>query len=95
MWGLPSWAPAPAGSCEWLIGSSFPSASVGRVGAEGKEQEIAFVGTPEQVAEQIDGVRKIPGVTEFSLVANYGGLEHEKVLRTVELFARRVMPALG
>ena len=53
------------------------------------------MGTPEQVAEQIDGVRKIPGVTEFSLVANYGGLEHEKVLRTVELFARRVMPALG
>jgi alkanesulfonate monooxygenase SsuD/methylene tetrahydromethanopterin reductase-like flavin-dependent oxidoreductase (luciferase family) len=59
------------------------------------DQGIAFVGTPERVAEQIDGVRKIPGVTEFSMVANFGGIDHAKVLRTLELFARRVMPALA
>ena len=59
------------------------------------EREIAFVGTPEQVAEQIDRVRQISGVTEFSMIANFGGLEHWKVLRTLDLFARRVIPALG
>lgn len=58
------------------------------------EQGIAFVGTPEQVAEQIDGVGKIPGVTEFAMIANYGGIAHAGVLRTLELFASRVMPAL-
>ncbi|MDP3768153.1 MAG: LLM class flavin-dependent oxidoreductase, partial [Dehalococcoidia bacterium] len=58
------------------------------------EKGIAFVGTPEQVAEQIDRVGRIPGVTEFAMVANFGGLEHAKVLRTLELFAGRVMPAL-
>jgi len=58
------------------------------------EQEIVFVGTPERVAEQIDRVGRIPGVTEFAMVANFGGLEHARVLRTIELFAGRVMPAL-
>jgi alkanesulfonate monooxygenase SsuD/methylene tetrahydromethanopterin reductase-like flavin-dependent oxidoreductase (luciferase family) len=58
------------------------------------EREIAFVGTPEQVAEQVDRIRKIPGVTEFALIANYGGIEHGKALKTQELFARRVLPAL-
>jgi len=59
------------------------------------EREIAFVGTPEQVAEQVGRVRQIAGVTEFSLIANFGGIEHWRALRTIELFARRVMPALG
>jgi len=59
------------------------------------EREIAFVGTPAQVAEQIDRVRRIPGVTEFSMIANFGGIEHETVMRNVELFGRRVIPALN
>jgi alkanesulfonate monooxygenase SsuD/methylene tetrahydromethanopterin reductase-like flavin-dependent oxidoreductase (luciferase family) len=53
------------------------------------------VGTPEQVTKQIDRVRKIPGVTEFSMIANFGGLEHDRVLRTLDLFGRRVIPALA
>ena len=59
------------------------------------EREIAFVGTPDQVAEQIDRVRAIPGVTEFSMIANFGGLEHDRVMRSVELFGSRVRPALS
>ena len=58
------------------------------------EQEIVFVGTPERVAEQIDRVGRILGVTEFAMIANYGGIEHARVLRTLQLFADRVMPAL-
>jgi len=59
------------------------------------EREIAFVGTPEQVAEKVDRVLKVPGVAEFAIIANFGGIEHEKALKTLDLFARRVMPALG
>jgi flavin-dependent trigonelline monooxygenase, oxygenase component len=70
--------------------------SIARLGLdEILEQEIAFVGTPEQVTKQIDRVRKIPGVTEFSMIANFGGLEHDRVLRTLDLFGRRVIPALA
>ena len=59
------------------------------------DKEIVLVGTPEQVAEQVDRIRQTPGVAEFAMIANYGGIEHWKALKTQELFARRVMPALG
>lgn len=59
------------------------------------EKEIVLVGTPEQVAEQVDRIRKVPGVGEFAMIVNFGGIEHEKALKTLDLFARRVMPALG
>ena len=32
-------------------------------------------------------------VSELAIVANFGGLEHWKVIKTQELFARHVMPA--
>ena len=32
-------------------------------------------------------------ITELAIVSNFGGLEHWKVLKTQELFAREVMPA--
>ena len=47
------------------------------------------------VAEQVDRIRKVPGVGEFAMIVNFGGIEHEKALKTLDLFARRVMPALG
>src|SRR5581483_11979106 len=57
------------------------------------EQEIGFIGTPSQVVEQIRSLRARAPVTELAVVANFGGLEHWKVVKTQELFARHVMPA--
>jgi flavin-dependent trigonelline monooxygenase, oxygenase component len=57
------------------------------------EQEIAFVGTPEQVVQKIRRLREQAPVNEFAIVSNFGGIEHWKVLKTQELFARHVMPA--
>jgi len=56
-------------------------------------QEIGFIGTPAQVVEQIRRLREQAPVTELALVTNFGGLEHWKVIKTQELFARHVMPA--
>jgi alkanesulfonate monooxygenase SsuD/methylene tetrahydromethanopterin reductase-like flavin-dependent oxidoreductase (luciferase family) len=56
-------------------------------------QEIAFVGTPEQVIGQIHRLREQAPIAELAIVANFGGLEHWKVLKTQELFARHVLPA--
>jgi alkanesulfonate monooxygenase SsuD/methylene tetrahydromethanopterin reductase-like flavin-dependent oxidoreductase (luciferase family) len=57
------------------------------------EKEIAFVGTPEQVVEQVRSLREQVPLAELAIVANFGGLEHWKVIKTQELFARHVMPA--
>lgn len=57
------------------------------------EKEIAFVGTPEQVVGQVRKLRERAPVAELAIVSNFGGLEHWKVLKTQELFARHVIPA--
>jgi alkanesulfonate monooxygenase SsuD/methylene tetrahydromethanopterin reductase-like flavin-dependent oxidoreductase (luciferase family) len=57
------------------------------------EQEIGFIGTPEQVIGQIGRLREQAPITELAIVSNFGGLEHWKVIKTQELFARQVMPA--
>jgi alkanesulfonate monooxygenase SsuD/methylene tetrahydromethanopterin reductase-like flavin-dependent oxidoreductase (luciferase family) len=57
------------------------------------EQEIAFVGTPEQVIGQIRRLREQAPIAELAIVTNFGGLENWKVIKTQELFARHVMPA--
>jgi alkanesulfonate monooxygenase SsuD/methylene tetrahydromethanopterin reductase-like flavin-dependent oxidoreductase (luciferase family) len=57
------------------------------------EQEIAFVGTPERVIGQIRRLREQVPLAELAIVSNFGGLEHEKVIQTQELFARHVLPA--
>jgi alkanesulfonate monooxygenase SsuD/methylene tetrahydromethanopterin reductase-like flavin-dependent oxidoreductase (luciferase family) len=57
------------------------------------DQEIGFVGTPEQVVKQIRRLREQVPLSELAIVSNFGGLEHWKVLKTQELFARHVMPA--
>ncbi len=58
------------------------------------EKEIAFVGTPEQVIGQIRRLRQQAPVAELAIVSNFGGLEHWKVLKTQELFAHHVIPAI-
>ena len=57
------------------------------------EKEIGFIGTPDQVVGQIRRLREQAPVTELAIVVNFGGLEHWKVIKTQELFARHVMPA--
>jgi alkanesulfonate monooxygenase SsuD/methylene tetrahydromethanopterin reductase-like flavin-dependent oxidoreductase (luciferase family) len=53
---------------------------------------IAF-GTPDQCIETIRWAQKTYGMTYFLGLVDYGGLEVAKVLRSLELFARHVMPA--
>jgi alkanesulfonate monooxygenase SsuD/methylene tetrahydromethanopterin reductase-like flavin-dependent oxidoreductase (luciferase family) len=57
------------------------------------EQEIGFIGTPEKVIKQIEGLGEKGGITELAIVSNFGGLEHWKSIKTQQLFATRVMPA--
>jgi alkanesulfonate monooxygenase SsuD/methylene tetrahydromethanopterin reductase-like flavin-dependent oxidoreductase (luciferase family) len=50
-----------------------------------------IVGDPDQCAERIAQVHAT-GVTNVGLIANFGGLEHAKVLASLDRFAKHVMP---
>ncbi len=51
----------------------------------------AFIGTPDQCAAQIQAVHDA-GVRYFGCNFAFGGLDQKKQLRSMELFAREVMP---
>jgi alkanesulfonate monooxygenase SsuD/methylene tetrahydromethanopterin reductase-like flavin-dependent oxidoreductase (luciferase family) len=57
------------------------------------DKEIGFIGTPEQVTEQIQRLQKQAPIAELALVTNFGGLPYWQVLKTQDLFARQVLPA--
>jgi alkanesulfonate monooxygenase SsuD/methylene tetrahydromethanopterin reductase-like flavin-dependent oxidoreductase (luciferase family) len=52
---------------------------------------IAF-GSPEDVIRVARGYERA-GLTDFLAIANFGGLAHARVLRSMELMARHVLPA--
>jgi alkanesulfonate monooxygenase SsuD/methylene tetrahydromethanopterin reductase-like flavin-dependent oxidoreductase (luciferase family) len=51
-------------------------------------------GSPERVTALMKRYMHETGTTSFMTQMRIGGLEHKKVLRSMELFAREVMPAL-
>lgn len=50
------------------------------------------IGCPEEVIKQIHSYKEI-GVTNFMTIMNFGGLEHHKVLSSLDLFGKYVIPA--
>ena len=60
------------------------------------EREIAhgslYVGSPETVARKIVGTAKALGVARFDLKYSAGPLSHEKMMRSIELYGRKVIP---
>jgi alkanesulfonate monooxygenase SsuD/methylene tetrahydromethanopterin reductase-like flavin-dependent oxidoreductase (luciferase family) len=52
----------------------------------------AFVGTPDEVTEQVRACVGAFGRIEPSMQINFGGSTDEEALRTLELFASEVMP---
>jgi alkanesulfonate monooxygenase SsuD/methylene tetrahydromethanopterin reductase-like flavin-dependent oxidoreductase (luciferase family) len=52
----------------------------------------AFVGTPEDVVEQVERCTEAFGPIEPSMQISFGGSTDAEAFRTLELFAARVMP---
>ena len=52
----------------------------------------ALIGTPDEVAEQLRHHVDVFGEFEPSMQINFGGIGDAEALRTLELFASRVMP---
>jgi alkanesulfonate monooxygenase SsuD/methylene tetrahydromethanopterin reductase-like flavin-dependent oxidoreductase (luciferase family) len=53
------------------------------------------IGTPDTCIRQITRIRELVGITHFNCSFWFGDLEQARVLRSMELFAREVMPAFG
>jgi luciferase family oxidoreductase group 1 len=53
------------------------------------------IGTPETVIRQIRRLEELVGITHFNCSFWFGDLEHPRVLKSMELFAREVMPAFA
>jgi len=56
------------------------------------QREQAIFGSPDEVIQQIKAYREI-GITHFMALMNFGALEHAKVLKSMELFGKYVIPA--
>ncbi|HEU4369546.1 MAG TPA: LLM class flavin-dependent oxidoreductase [Methylomirabilota bacterium] len=53
------------------------------------------IGTPDTCIRQVRRLQDLVGITHFNCSFWFGDLEHARVLRSMELFAREVMPAFG
>lgn len=51
-------------------------------------------GTPERVVERIKQYVARAGTNHWLAEMKFGGMPHDKAMKSMELFARHVMPAL-
>ncbi len=58
------------------------------------EQDVVAIGDPDEVL-RVARRYQAAGFTHFLAIANFGGLPHKRVLRSMELMARHVLPRLG
>jgi probable LLM family oxidoreductase len=60
------------------------------------EQEASqgslYVGSPETVARRIAATARALGISRFDMKYSAGALSHEKLMRSVELYGRKVIP---
>jgi alkanesulfonate monooxygenase SsuD/methylene tetrahydromethanopterin reductase-like flavin-dependent oxidoreductase (luciferase family) len=51
-----------------------------------------YVGTPETVAQKIAATAGALGLTRFDMKYSAGTLAHDKLMRSIELYGREVIP---
>jgi probable LLM family oxidoreductase len=56
------------------------------------EHGSAYVGSPETVAQKIAATARALGLSRFDMKYSSGPLPHEKLMRSVELYGRKVIP---
>ena len=55
-------------------------------------EDLVWFGDPETIRARIRWLRDECKVSHVLLFMHFGGLEHEKVMKSMELFATQVMP---
>lgn len=55
-------------------------------------QGSLYVGSPQTVAKKIAATAKTLGLSRFDMKYSHGGLPHDKLMHSIELYGREVMP---
>ena len=55
-------------------------------------ESTAYFGTPDRIVKKIEKLRDEHGIQYFGANMSYGSMEHSRVMRSMELFAKEVMP---
>ena len=59
---------------------------------ESELETTCYFGTPDQCVEWIAHLRDDHGIDYFGASMSFGSMEHSRVMRSMEIFAREVMP---
>jgi len=51
------------------------------------------IGTPDTVIRQITRVKEMVGITHFNCSFWFGDMEHPRIMKSMQLFAKEVLPA--
>ena len=76
-------------------GRAIPVPAPNEPGTDDLLDRFLVIGTPDTCIRQIQRIRDLVGITHFNCSFWFGDLEHARVLRSMELFASEVMPAVG
>ncbi len=55
---------------------------------------MILVGSPETIVERIRGFQEA-GATQMLVAMQLGDIPHEETIKSIELFGREVIPAIG
>jgi alkanesulfonate monooxygenase SsuD/methylene tetrahydromethanopterin reductase-like flavin-dependent oxidoreductase (luciferase family) len=56
-------------------------------------ERAMLAGPPAHVAEQVQELREVCGIENLITFMDAGGVPHDKIMRSLELFGTKVMPA--
>ena len=55
-------------------------------------ERAMLAGPPEHVVEQVQELREVCGIENVITFMDAGGVPHDKIMRSIELFGTKVMP---
>jgi alkanesulfonate monooxygenase SsuD/methylene tetrahydromethanopterin reductase-like flavin-dependent oxidoreductase (luciferase family) len=76
-------------------GRAIPVATDDEPDTDDLLDRFLVIGTPDTVVRQIERVKNVVGISHFNCSFWFGDLDQPRVLKSMELFAREVMPAFG
>jgi luciferase family oxidoreductase group 1 len=76
-------------------GNAIPVPAANEPSTEDLLDRFLVIGTPETVIRQINRLRELVGINHFNCSFWFGDLDQQRVLKSMELFAREVMPAFN
>jgi luciferase family oxidoreductase group 1 len=75
-------------------GNAIPVPGTGEPALDDLLDRFLVIGTPDTCVRQIRRLRELVGITHFNCSFWFGDLDQKRVLRSMERFAREVMPAV-